>query len=86
MTRMTMAALPIVEETDGRSNKFVNYPTREGQTGGLTHCYDIASHCIAEGEIPSDSDKHIEESRNTYASDNHSRGSEMRIIAYLIQN
>ena len=53
---------------------------------GLTHCYDIASHRIAEGEIPSNSNKHIEESRNAYASDNHSRGSEVRIIAYLVQN
>ena len=44
---------------------------------GLTHCYDIASHCIAKGEIPSDSNKYVEESRNAYASKDHGGGSEL---------
>ena len=64
----------------------VNHPTRRIRTEGLTHCYDIASHRIAEREISSNSNKHIEESRDAYASDDHSRGSEVRIVAYLVQN
>ena len=58
---------------------------RKGDVG-LTHCDDIASHRVAEGEIPSNSNKYIQESRNTYAGNDHSCSPKVRIIANLVQD
>lgn len=86
MTRMTMAALPMVEEMDGESIKLsatqVSGKRREEE---LTHCDDIASYCVAEGEIASNSNKYIQECCSTYAGKDYSGGSEMRINANLVQ-
>lgn len=63
MTRMTMAALPMVEVTDGVSAKLSATQGWERRGGEeITHCNNIASHCIAEGEISSNSNKYIQES------------------------
>ena len=60
MTRMTMAAFPMVEVIDGRSVKLPAIQVRgKKREETLTHCNNIATHCIAEGEIPSDSNKYI---------------------------
>lgn len=87
MTRITMAALPIVAETDGRSCRTISYlGMRRSRERELTHCNDITSHCVAKGEIPGNSNKYIQECRNANTSNDHSGGSEMRIIAYLVQD
>ena len=87
MTRMTMAALPMVEEIDGMSIRLsdTRFCGRKVEKE-LTHRYNIGSHCITEGEIPSDSNEYIQESRNTNASNNHSGGPKMRVVAYLVQD
>ena len=60
MTRMTIAALPMVEEIDGRSIRLsdTQFCGRKVEKE-LTHCNNIGSHCITKREIPSDSDKYI---------------------------
>ena len=52
----------------------------------LTHCDNVASYCIAKGEVPSDGNKHIQKTRNTNARSDHSSRSELRIITYLVQD
>ena len=68
----------------GLSNCQLPKSADEKREKELTHCNNIASHYIAEREIPSNSNKYIKESCSTYAGKDHSGGSEMRIIPNLV--
>lgn len=86
MTRMTMAALPMVEDIDGASATLSATQTwRRNMESGLTHRNDIASHCITEGQIPGNSNKDVEESCNAYTGDDDRGSPEMRIVANFVQ-
>ena len=61
----------------------------EGISGGgvlHTHGNDIASDVVPERQITSDCNEYIYECCNTYASEDHTSGPEMRVISDLIKN
>ena len=85
MTRITIAALPMVEKIDGASAPRL---AKCGWGCGmlLTHSNDIASHGVPERKITGDCNKYIDESCNAYAGEDHTGGPEMRIISNLVEN
>ena len=87
MTRMTIAAFPIVEETLGPSGAIISprFGLRAGE-GGHTVCNNIACNVVAEGEVASDGHENVYGTRDPNTGNNDGSGPKMRVVPYFIED
>ena len=85
MTRMTIAAFPIVELTAGASLGSLISTIYKNLRGQLTHSDYIACYRIAKRQIPCYGYKDVNEAGKTNACQHNARSAKVRIVTDLIQ-
>jgi hypothetical protein len=80
---MTIAALAMVEAVEDASI-LVSKNVRDS---GIVHTHgnDIGCYIISEREVAGDGNQNVYETGGTYATDNHSCGSEVGVVVDLVQ-
>lgn len=84
-----MAALPMVEDTDGASVGIIVRKSHVYSSSGQvrhTNTDNVSCHCVSKRKVPRDGDQNVNETCCPYAGDDNTRCSEMRIITDFIKN
>lgn len=79
-----MAALPMVELTEGASNMINPLPFVRSTEGKLTNTNNVTRHRIAEGEIAGDGHEDVDECSNSYACHHNTGCPKVRVITDLV--
>lgn len=81
-----MAALPIVDATEGRSGLVVSIANKEEAGEILTLSNNVTSDIAAKSQIAGDGDKQVDAARTANAGQNDGCGLERAIILYFVEN
>lgn len=81
-----MAALPMVEETDGSSIVGLVRLENMGLGMVLTHCNDVGTDSVSKRKVASDGDEDVKECCRADTSDYYSGGSQMRVVGDFVED